>query len=121
MILSFVFYAFNTVCKFHHRKDLMISAVRCGEKNIHLWVSVSIIGQMSCKTLAYWISVKKNKNKKLCIPYAAPVDRLHLSVKHFDQYGGVISYPTTATVHIKKQRGKTSAQIHQTQVNKYIK
>ncbi len=36
----------TTVCKFHHRGDLMMSANRCGGK---MYILVSIIGQMSCK------------------------------------------------------------------------
>ncbi len=35
----------GTVCKFHYRRDLMISAIRIKS------VLVSIIGQMSCKIL----------------------------------------------------------------------
>ncbi len=47
----------NTACKFHYRRDLMISAIRCGEK-INISVSDSIIGHMSCKILACWILAK---------------------------------------------------------------
>ncbi len=52
IILIFVFYAYicqrantvmldNTVCKFHYRRDFMISAIRCGEKN-YIYISIGI-------------------------------------------------------------------------------
>ncbi len=48
-----------TVCKSHYRRDLMISAIRCGGKNyIYILISISIIGQMSCKIPVYLISTK---------------------------------------------------------------
>ncbi len=48
----------DTTCKLHYRRDLMISAIRCGEIYVYISVSVSVIGQMNCKISAYRISAK---------------------------------------------------------------
>ncbi len=36
----------NTVCKFHYREDLMMSAIRCGEKYTHVSVT----------SIDYWLN-----------------------------------------------------------------
>ncbi len=54
-----------TVCKFHYRRDLMISANRSGKRYMYVAVSVPIIRQMSCKILAYQILAN---NPIPCIP-----------------------------------------------------
>ncbi len=54
----------------------MMSAIRC-EKKIYIYNGIDI-GQLSCKTLAYQKSAKKNPIS--CIPYCADLVMLLKSV-----------------------------------------
>ncbi len=73
----------NTVCKSHYRGDLMIYTIKCGEKIYILHMSVSLIDQMSCKILAYWIPAK---NPTSCIPNLKPLKFCSCSLKQVQEY-----------------------------------
>ncbi len=61
----------------------MIYTIKCGEKIYILYMSVSIIDQMSCKILAYWIPAK---NPTSCIPNLKPLKLCSCSLKQVQEY-----------------------------------
>ncbi len=69
----------NTVCKFHYRRDLMISAIRCGKQYTYILVLVALIGQMSCNILAYWALAK---NPIPCIPMCSRIFNTDVQYLH---------------------------------------